>query len=266
MDHLHNIQHQFWNGLRDHETDSKCAQLFSPGGKLTQQERLNIYRDTMHTAHTGALAQTYKSCEKILGEKYFKQIANKYFYEYPATNQNLNLYWQSFPLFLQHWGQNHTELSDYQYLPDLAQLELAYEQAYYAKDDPLFDFSSLAALSDDSQRQLRFKLSAALSILRSNYPIYEIWLANQEHDHSQEINAIHEPQYLCVAREDLKPIIHKIDHNNWWLIEKIQNHFSFTELGVLAAQEGIDIPLQNIIPQLIQNKWICGYYAKHDED
>ncbi len=264
MSQLYNIQHQFWNSLRSLQADSNCAQLFSPGGKLSQQERLNIYRSTMRTAHTNALAQTYKCCEKILGEKYFKIISSEYFYQHPAINQNMNLYGHSFPKFLKKWAQNHTELLDYQYLSDLAMLELAYEKSYYAKEDPLFDFISLATLNDGDHQKLCFKLSASLFILKSSYPIHEIWLANQEQEHLQEINAIQEPQYLCIIREDLKPIIHEIDQTYWMTMNKIQNHTALAEMEDFSSQEKFGIPFKNIIPDLIQRKWICGYYLVAD--
>ncbi len=263
MNQLRDIQHQFWNGLRSVEANANCTQLFSKNGKLTQEERLNIYRDTMCAAHTNALAQSYRCCEKILGERYFKQIAKSYFYKYPATIQNLNHYGQSFPKFLQHWVHNHMECSDYPYLSDLAQLEWAFDQAYYAKPDPLFNFNSLTTLNEKSYQRICFELSASLTILKSNYPIYEIWLANQGQADAQEINAITEPQYLCVTREDFKPIIYKVDQIYFWMLEKIQYNSTFSELEASGTQEEVNIPLQKVIPELIQKKWICSYHLNH---
>ncbi len=260
MNQLHDIQHQFWNGLRSVEANANCTQLFSKTGKLTPEERLNIYRDTMSTAHTNALAQTYRCGEKILGERYFKQIANSYFYQYPATSQNLNQYGQSFPEFLQDWIRNHTECSDYPYLSDLAQLEWAFDQAYHTKEDPLYNFDKLATLNEESYQRICFELSAAITVLKSNHPIYDIWLANQEKEEPQEFDAITEPQYLCVTREDFRPMIYKIDQIYFWVLEKIQNNSTFSELESLGTQEKVDIPLQTIIPELIQKKWICGYH------
>ncbi len=262
MNQLHTIQHQFWSSLRSREANSECPQLFSGDGKITREKRFDIYRNTMRTAHTRALSNTYSCCEKILGTGYFKQMTNEYFYEYPATHQDLNLYGESFPLFLQNWVQGHAELTDYQYLSDLAKLELAYEQAYYAKGDPVFDFKLLATLDEDSYRNIYFKLGASLSVLKSTYPVYEIWTANQKQKGTKEVNAIHEPQYLCIARENFNPAIHKINRACWWVMEKIQNNFSFGELEILAQQGEMNFELQAIIPELVHKKWICEYQIK----
>ena len=259
MSQLHTMQQRIWNDLRKSSSHSTSAYLLSMDEKLTQVERLNIYRSTMRTAHTDALSNTYTCCEKILGEKYFKQIANNFFVKYPATNQNLNLYGQSFPAFLQDWVATHDELSDYQYLPDLAKLEQALEQSYFAKDDPRFNFASLQTLSEDKYLDSHFELSPSLAILSSNYPIYEIWLANSKTNASHEIQAIPESQYLCITREDYKPVIHKIDHLRWWILNKITNNLSLGEIEVTAKHENINLSLQTIIPDLIHNKWICSY-------
>ena len=264
MNQLTSLQQQFWDSLRNRKTSSVCALLSSTNKKLTPEERLDIYRNTARTAHIDALAQSYPCCKKILGKRYFKQIANEYFYKYPATSQNLNLYGESFPLFLQDWIENHAELIDYQYLPDMAKLEWAYEQAYYAKDDPLFDFNSLPTLHHDHYQYICFRPSASLSVLRSSYPIHEIWRANREQDKSQEIDAISGPQYLCIARDNFKPVVHKIDHACWWVIDKIQNGLSLGECESLATRENIDAQLQKILPELVRRKWICGYYFKRD--
>ena len=262
MNQLHAIQHQFWNSLRSREASSACTRLFSGDGKITREERLGIYRSTMRTAHARALSNTYPCCEKILGTRYFKQLTNEYFHEHPATHQNLNLYGESFPSFLQIWIRSHAELTDYQYLPDLAKLELAYERAYYAQGNPVFDFKILATLDEDSYRNIHFQLSASLSVLKSIYPVYEIWIANQKQESAKEVNAVYEPQYLCVTRENFNPVVHKIDQTCWWVIQKIQNNFSFGELEILARQEGMNIQLQTVIPELVHKKWICEYQIK----
>lgn len=259
MIQLNTLQHQFWNSLRDVRSDSSCSTLLSVDGNLSEEDRLNIYRNTMRTAHTTALSESFNCCEKILGDRYFSKIANDYFYSNPATSQNLNLYGRTFPDFLQSWVRHHPETKDYEYLPDLAKLEYVYEQAYYCKDDPLFDFNSFSKLEEYEQQKITFQLSHSLTILKSSYPIYEIWRVNQEQDNAQEVESISEPQYLCITRDVFKPVIHKIDAQKWWVLKNIQGSLSLEKIYTLSQNEGINVPLNIMIPELIQKKWICGY-------
>ncbi len=259
MHQLRAIQCQFWSSLKSRKAHSECIQLFSEDGETNREKRLDIYRTTMRTAHVHSLANTYSCCEKILGKQYFRQMATEFYYEHPATHQDLNLYGATFPEFLRNWTRNHAELADYQYLPDLATLELAYERSYYAKEDPPFDFQMLATLDEDDHRSIRFELGASLSTLKSNYPVHEVWMAHQGHEEVKEISAIDEPQYLCIARENFKPVIHKIDQAYWQVMAYIENGNSFGNLETFVQQENLNIPLQTIIPELISRKWICGY-------
>ena len=262
MQQLQYIQQQFWKNLRSQEISVAYEKFISDGGKLTSAEKLNIYRQTSRTAHVNALAQRYSCCEKILGEKYFNQLAKQYFYKYPATNQNLNLYGHFFPEFLQEYVTRQSELKDYQYLPDLARFEQAYEQAYHAKDDEPFDFSTLASLDSQVHQNLCFKLSTSLFIVQSKYPIYEIWLTNQGGNLQHDIQAIDAPQHLCIYRQEFNPIIEKISPTYWWTLKNIQDHLSLSQLEILLGNKDEDLSLQTIIPELIQKKWICGYYVK----
>ena len=259
MSHLNTLQHQFWSSLRAINPDDEFATALSAGGKLSEMERLEIYRNTMRAAHTTALAESFNCCEKILGNRYFNKIANQYFYDNPAKNQNLNIYGRNFPHFLLDWIHNHPETKDFEYLPDLAMLEYAYEQAYYCKDDPLFDFESFSKLKEYEQLQIIFKLSNSLTILKSKYPIYEIWRVNLEQDDNQEVKSISESQFICITRDMHTPVIHKIDEQQWWVLNKIQCGFSLETIHAHNEEEGSNVPLQIIIPKLIQKKWICGY-------
>lgn len=266
MQQLQLIQQQFWKSLRSQEASPAYDQFISEGAKLSATDKLNIYRQTSRTAHVNALAQRYSCCEKILGEKYFNQLAKQYFYAYPATNQNLNLYGQFFPEFLQDYVARQAELKEYQYLPDLARFEQAYEQAYHAKDDEVFDFSTLSSLDAQTHQNLCFKLSASLYLLKSDYPIHEIWLANQADGQQQQIQAIDEPQHLCIYREEFKPIVEKINPAYFWTLKNIQDHLSLSQLEVLSADRDMDFSLQTMIPEFIQRKWICGYHLKDTDN
>lgn len=259
MQQLHAVQREFWNSLRSRRADPACTRLFSEDGEITRKKRLEIYRSTMRTAHVRALANTYPCCEKILGGRYFRQMATEYFHGHPATHQNLNLYGGSFPEFLRNWGREHEALAEYPYLPDLAKLEWAYEQAYYASEDPEFDFDRLSTLHEDDYRNICFRLSASLSLLDSIYPVYEIWTAQQAQEEVREVEAIAAPQYLCIAREHYKPVIHRLGQNYWWVMQEILNGTPFGELESLVQQEHPHIPLQVIIPELISQQWVCGY-------
>ncbi len=261
MSELQAIQHAFWSSVKQRKTEPGCLERVRDGRKISRDQRVDIYRTTMREAHVRALAHTYVGCEKILGVRYFGQLAAEFYYQHPATHPDLNRYGKAFPDFVQDFIGHHQELAEYPYLPDLVRLEWMYEQAYYAKEDPVFDFEGLAGLGEDAWRGLRFTLGASVSVLRSAYPVLELWEAQRGQEEVREIEAIDEPQCLCIAREGFKPVIHKIGHALWQVVDWIDQGYTFGELEVLARQETVETSLQIIIPELISRKLICGYEA-----
>lgn len=263
MSQLQHIQQQFWNQLRSRNTAEGNILNISNHGNINSKNRLNIYQQTTRTAHISALAQCYHCCETILGTKYFNQLANEYYYRYPSTDQDLNNYGKYFPDFLISYINDHVELNDYQYLADLSQLEKSYHLAYFSKDENNFDFQSLSSLDSGSYQNICFIPSSAVSIQKSEFPIYDIWHANQSDDSKQDINAICEAQYLCIYRKDIHPEIDEITFQQWWALKYILLEFSLSEMEHLIAQNNIDIPLDSIIPQLIQKELLCSFTLKH---
>ncbi|MYB88624.1 MAG: DUF2063 domain-containing protein [Proteobacteria bacterium] len=259
MPELQATQRKFWSSIKHRKADAAAIELVREGGKISRERRMDIYRTTMREAHVRALATTYACCEKILGERYFRQLATEFYYGNPATHQDLNRYGQAFPDFMREFIEHHAELAEYPYLADLARLEWLYEQAYYTREDAAFDFRALAMLDEDDYRKLHFVLGASVATLKSDYPVYELWRAHQGQGGTKEVTAIDEPQYLCVAREEFKPRIHRIDHAFQWVMNKIDQGCAFGELETLVEQESMRISLQAIIPELIARKWICGY-------
>ena len=266
MEPLQNLQNKIWSRLKSPVLDADCSDLIVDSGKLSSLDRLNIYRNTISTAHISALVQCYTVCEKILGERYFKQLAQRYYFEYPAISQNLNEYGRHFPLFLKSWISKHDELNDFNYLVDLATLENSIEQAYYAKDDPSFSFEQNYHFDEFTRFQVYFRLSYSLSVIRTSFPIYEIWHSNINNDNNQEIEGLINEEFLCVVREDYEPVVYKIDEASGWLLERINKGSSLAEIAEDSARNKIDIQLHAIIPELIEKKWICKFEVKQKFD
>lgn len=259
MRELNTLQREFWNYLRDINPESNKTPRFLKDGLITGKNRLNVYKNTTRTAHLNALSDTFSCCELILGKRYFSQMANIYFKKYPAKSQNLNQYGDLFPDFCKQWIDNHIEMEDFAYLPDLALLEYIFEQTYYIKDDSLFDFYAFSSLSEKQQQKVTLKLSNSVNLLQSKYPIFEIWDINQNNKTHQEVKFITEPQYICIARNDFKPNIYKIDQPTWTVIKHLQCGVSLEKLNKLNMDKNINAPIDEIIPALLKRKWICNY-------
>ena len=66
--------------------------------------------------------------EKLVGEGFFRYAASQFIRQYPSKSGDLNEFGYEFPEFL----ETFEPAAKLNYLPDVARLELAYHEAYYA--------------------------------------------------------------------------------------------------------------------------------------
>lgn len=257
---LNHLQKEFMLFLRDKPN------LYEPllasietDSQFSASERLALYSNTSSNAYKKALSETYQTCKKILGEKYFNQIANVYVKEKPSLNPDLNQYGHDFPEWLTIFSQRQEELSDYPYLIDLAKLEWFKQSAFYAEDVVAFNFLALSKVDEPSQAKIIFKINPALSLLKSEYPIYEIWkLNNSKNEEQSEIKTDSSKQYLCVNRQDLNVKVQLLEPYEFELIKEIQRGVTLGELGKKHNEK--NEKLNKLLPLLIKKSMVSDFY------
>jgi hypothetical protein len=170
------------------------ATLFAgrDGGELLEEvvadgidaaRRLDIYRNNLQEGFRKALALEFPVIERLVGNDYFHQLARDFLAAHPSRCGDLHHIGAPLPSFLTERFSD----SDYAYLPDVARLEWAVEEAGIAADEPPFDLTSLQSIGAEDCARLRFALHPACRLVRSRYPILQIWRANQPELPGEEI-------------------------------------------------------------------------------
>jgi hypothetical protein len=249
---LDKLQNEFWAAL----TDSNNAVLTSirDQGKLEPSDRIDIYRTNVMSLHVSVLMSVYPVCEKILGSDYFKQIAKQYFKQHPSHSVDLNQYGDQFPNFLQQQSEQRSELAEYQYLADLAQLEWQIQEVYFSADNIKLDLVEFQNACVNQAGEMSFSLQASVSILDSSYPIAELWEMHQA-DHAQQQQKVvaSKHEYLCIFRDEYQVSLRKISTHLFSLMAAIQERKTLAEIAELFLDSHqLNIALQ----QLIKNQWI----------
>ena len=139
------------------------------------EQRLLAYRRNVLGNWTAALTSTFPVLASLLGTEAFKQLGADFVTSHPSRDGDLNRYGAEFPDYL----SSTPWTLDYPYLPDVARLEWALQEAYFAADPESFDFSALAALPGERQTAVRLLLWPGLCLIASPYPIAAIWQAHQ---------------------------------------------------------------------------------------
>ncbi len=162
------LQADFAAALRDHAPDAVPA-----GFSGAAARRFRIYRNNVRVTLIEALAMAYPAVARLVGTPFFERMANVYAAGHPAHARTLNLYGGEFADFIAGFAPAR----ELPYLADTARLERAVLESLHAADAPALDPTALTALGADLAT-LRLAPHPATRLVRSEYPIADIWHAN----------------------------------------------------------------------------------------
>jgi hypothetical protein len=137
-------------------------------------ERFAVYRNNVVHGLSRALAAGFPAVEAIVGAEFFAAMAAVYVRVSPPTSPVLLDYGATLPDFL----AGFEPVAELPYLADVARLELAYTRAFHAADGESLPADSLKQIAADRIGGLHFGLHPSLQILRSTFPVAEIWAMN----------------------------------------------------------------------------------------
>ncbi len=147
-----------------------------PAGLLAADttERFAVYRNNVVSGLIRALASGFPATEAIVGTEFFTAMAAIYVRVSPPASPVLLDYGATLPDFL----AGFEPVAELPYLADVARLELAYTRAFHAADAVALPPGRLNDLATDRPGTRRVALHPSAQILRSAYPVAEIWAMN----------------------------------------------------------------------------------------
>lgn len=143
------------------------------GGPLTAASRVRIYRNNVFGNLTGALRLTFPAVERLVGADFFAGAAAHFISATPPVSSDLYEYGGAFPNFLAAFEP----AQGIAYLPDVARLEWAVNQALHATNAPALTADALLGVPEEQQAGLRFAAHPSLSLLALAHPAKAIWEA-----------------------------------------------------------------------------------------
>lgn len=155
--------------------DARPVQAAAAGRVLPAAGRLRIHRNHHYVSLTSALAATFPVVARLVGEACFGALAREFIMLAPPASPCLFEYGAGFPRYL----AAVPTLMGLPYLPDVARLEWAVNQARHAADASRLPVEALAPLQDCCFSEVVFVLQPSCRLLASPYPIDRIWRANQ---------------------------------------------------------------------------------------
>ena len=212
------------NSLRD--LQAACYQAFTDdSGVLLAQVRNNgvapdhrvgVYRNNHREIFKKALAASFPVVDRLVGEACFAGLAREYTRKHPSRSGDLQRYGENYPAFLERtYGD-----TPFRYLPDVASLEWALEEVHLDPDEPPLAISDLGRFEQDDFANLVFVKRRAVRLLRSRYPVFSIWRANQsESDVRVDLDRGRENVAIVRRGDDLE--VNRLDRATWRLATEL---------------------------------------------
>jgi len=145
------------------------------GDGLGHAARLDVYRNNTTLLLREALAANFPVVSELVGEDFFAQLARAFLRGHPPSSPCLFEYGEAFPDFI----ASDPAAAELPYLPDVARLEWAWNEAFHAHNTPALTASALGTVAPEDYPHLVFAPHPALRMVSSPYPIYTIWALHQ---------------------------------------------------------------------------------------
>lgn len=156
----------------------------------SKERRLGVYRTNTLNSLSDVLASAYPVVERIVGPRFFRALAEAFIAAHPPQQPVLYRYGGDMADFLQSFEPTQ----ELPYLADVARLEWARIESYFAADIAPLDPQRFAEVPPVRLGEVAFTLHPSAGLISAAFPVFEIWSVNQpDHETVPEIDfSVHE--------------------------------------------------------------------------
>ncbi|SEO62766.1 Putative DNA-binding domain-containing protein [Salinihabitans flavidus] len=213
--------------------------------------RFAVYRNNVAVSLTDALETGFPVVARLLGPTNFRSVAGAYLRQYPPRSPMMMTYGADFPGFL----QGFEPLAHLGYLSDVAALEYALRESYHAADAGPIAPDALAAIPSDALAETRLTLAPALRLLRSRWPVHDIWAYNTYKDRPKPRTVA---QDVLVTRPDYDPAPHLLPPGGAAFIDALQSGRPLGAAVEAATQAQADFDPAPVLTLLLTERAIVS--------
>ena len=161
----------------DHLGGAERADLVAlvAGDTIPAASRLDVYRHHVRHSLATALATTFSTVQAIVGDGFFRGLAQAYVRQSLPTQPVLSEYGAGLPDFI----ADYEPACDLPYLADVARLDWVLNCTFHAPHAQGLGAGELAPIAADRLPSMTLSLTPGTTLLTSRFPLGRIWLASQ---------------------------------------------------------------------------------------
>lgn len=248
---LSELQDAFAAHLRGASAAGLEALVLNDG--ITALDRLAVYRNNFSGALAGALKLAFPAAEKLVGAEFFAAAAGRFARESPPTVADLARYGAGFPAFL----RAEAGLREFPYVPEVAALEWAVNEAYYALETKPLRPEDLSGIAPETYGDLIFLPHPSLRLVQSDFAIDRIWSAVKAEDEAA-IRGLDPagPAFILVHREGLDVTLASVDGASFEVTARL---VAGLPLAAALAEMGLEFPAVELLTEHLGRGRFAGF-------
>ena len=211
---LREIQAAFGRSLRADDAGAPDSAL-QESADVRVADRMAVYRNNTRHNFRNALELAYPVLRKRVGNDFFRQLAHEYQVAHPSRHGDLHWVGQDFPA----WLDVRLAGSDYAWLAELARLEWACEEANVAARNEPLALERLASIPGELLENVELRFQPSLRLLRSSYPVWSVWQANQGDDAGAPVDLAAGGECCVVTCSAERVAVYRLDATDFALLE-----------------------------------------------
>lgn len=170
---LRDLQAAFAVHVAGHDRADLAAVV--AGDSISAEARLRVYRHHVAYSLGSALAATFPTVHALVGEAFFRTMAQGFIGQTLPTQPVLAEYGADFPAFV----AGYEPAASLPYLEDVARLDWALNVAFHSPAGRRLTAADLAGIAAERLPALQIALPAGAALIGSRYPLDRIWHASQ---------------------------------------------------------------------------------------
>lgn len=218
--------------------------------------QMAIYQGSVQGGLVSILRSTYPVCCRLVGNDYFRQLAQGYIKQTAHKEPDITNYGSAFTDYI------HAMIPVHQlcYLADVAALEWACHVALNGQTVPKLDQSALAKVALEQQPNLIFALAECSTLIYSNYPVLRIWEVNQpEHKGENAVSLDEAEVHLLVCRRNNALSIIPLTAQTFKMLTYFSKGNSFESVCQKCIEEYPTLDIPRLFAECIQNEYLVSF-------
>lgn len=238
---LPELQEEMRRALLGEDSAALLDRIESDG--IPAADRFAAYRNNVVASLVGVLEAAFPAVAAHAGAANFRFAASLFAKAHPPAEARLLAYGGSFPGWLAAFKPARAK----PWLAELARLEWRRNEALFAADADPLTADALQGVAPDRIPALRFSLLPSLRLLRSDYPLADLWSAAQEGKVPPDAPLEGGPQWLLVQRPQFAVQQFQLSPGDFALLRALGEGHSLAEAAEAALAEEATLDLQRAL-------------------